>query len=70
MKKHWVKKEYLDTPLCEVFSDTKTTGTARQWVAITEFVLGVRPCNLDNMNFIEMNEYMDSLDNQLMKVVN
>lgn len=70
MKKHWVKKEDLDTPLCEVFSDTKTTGTARQWVAITEFVLGVSPCDLDKMNFNEMNEYMDSLDKQLIKVVN
>ncbi len=69
IKKHWVKKEDLDTPLCEVFPDTKTNGTARQWVAITEFVLGVSPCNLDKMNLIEINKYMDSLDKQLMKIV-
>lgn len=69
MKPYMVRHEELDTPLCEVFSDAKAKGTARQWVKITEFVLGVRPCDLDKMKYKEMNEYMDSLEKQLAKVI-
>lgn len=61
----WILKKQLDTPLCNVFSGTKTNGTARQWVVITEFVLGMEPANLDVMSYEELNKYIDSLDEKL-----
>ena len=62
----WILKEQLDTPLCDVFPGTKTNGTARQWVVITEFVLGIERANLDEMSYEELNKYMDSLDEKIM----
>jgi len=66
MKKDtWILKEQLDTPLCDVFPGTITNGTVRQWVVITEFVLGIAPANLDVMSYEELNKYVDSLDEKL-----
>lgn len=61
----WILKEQLDTPLCDVFPGTKTNGTARQWVVITEFVLGIEPTNLEVMSYEELNKYIDSLDEKM-----
>lgn len=64
----WILKEQLDTPLCDVFPGTKTNGTVRQWVVITEFVLDIAPANLDAMSYEKLNKYIDSLDKKLMQL--
>lgn len=64
----WILKEQLDTPLNEVFPGTKTNGTARLWVIITEFALGIVPANLDEMSYEELNRYIDSLDEKVMQL--
>ena len=64
----WILKEQLDTPLNKVFPGTKTNGTARQWVVITEFVLSIKPANLDVMSYERLNKYTDSLDEKLIQL--
>lgn len=64
-RSHWITKEQLDTPLCDIFTDTKTNGTARLYVGISEQILGLEPANLESMTYKEMNRYIDSLDGRI-----
>ena len=68
-EEHWVTKKQLDTPLCNLFPGTRTTNTARQYVFIVEVMLGLKPKNLDNMGYEEMNKYIDSLDNEFQQLL-
>ena len=69
-KSHWVTHEQLDTPLCDIFPDAKSDGTARHWVFMAEIILKQMPKAhvLEDMSYEDMNEYMDYLDEQLNKV--
>lgn len=55
----WVTLNQLDTPLCDIFPGTITAGTVREYVRISEKVLGWIPKNIDRMGYVEMNEYVD-----------
>lgn len=68
-KSHWVTKEQLDTPLCDIFKGTQTKGTARAYVRMSEIYLGLKPTHLDGMEFEEMNNYIDSLDERIEKML-
>jgi|GEM_PF-1619766 len=64
----WVTKEQLDTPLCDIFSGTKTNGTARIYVSTAEALLGLKPVVLEEMSYEEMNRYIDCLDLRIAKL--
>jgi len=64
-RSHWITKEQLDTPLCDIFEGTKTNGTVRIYVGISETLLGLEPANLEVMTYEEMNRYIDSLDKRI-----
>ncbi|WP_152976466.1 hypothetical protein [Alkalihalophilus marmarensis] len=64
-RSNWVKKDQLDTPLCEIFEDVRTTGTVRHYVTTAERILGLKPKRLDRMRYVEMNRYIDSLDEKI-----
>ncbi|MFD2046030.1 hypothetical protein ACFSTA_12430 [Ornithinibacillus salinisoli] len=68
-KSTWVTIEQLDTPLCDVFPGTKTDGTVRMWVLIAESFLGLKKADLESMEHAEMNKYIDSLDEELQRVL-
>ena len=57
-----ITKEQLDTPLCDIFGDTKTNGTARIFVISSEKEFGLESKDLENMKYEEMNKYIESLD--------
>lgn len=66
----WVTKEQLDTPLCDVFpGKVKTNGTVRTWVLIAESFLGLDNADLESMEYEKMNKYIDSLDDELQRLL-
>jgi exopolysaccharide biosynthesis predicted pyruvyltransferase EpsI len=67
---HWVTHEQLDTPLCDLFPGTRTVNTARQHVFICEVLLKLKPTNLNNMSYKNMNKYMDNLDLKMQELNN
>lgn len=64
----WVTREQLDTPLCDIFPGTRTNGTARIYVRTSEILLKLKPANLEDMTYVDMNRYIDSLDRQMAKL--
>ena len=64
-RSHWITKEQLDIPLCDIFAGTKTNGTARLYVGISETLLGLEQANLEDMTYEEMNRYIDFLDSRI-----
>lgn len=64
-RSHWVTHDQLDTPLCSIFPDTITTGTARLYVTVACCALGVEPLDLSQLSYEELNQYMDELDNKV-----
>ena len=60
-RSHWVKKDQIDTPLCNVFANTITNGTARQYAKFCERILDKKHRDLDTMGYVAMNKYLDKL---------
>ncbi|AXF54610.1 hypothetical protein [Salicibibacter kimchii] len=67
-KDTWIKPKDLDTPLNEVFPEVMTRSTVRDFVRRTEKVLKVSPKNIEKMGYIELNSYVDKLDNKLIEL--
>lgn len=61
-KKHWIKKEQLDTPLCDIFEDTETSETARKFIIESEKHFGMEHDDLESMSNEKLNEYIEFLD--------
>ena len=64
-RSHWVTHEQLDTPLCKIFPNTKTTGTARLYVNMACLTLGQKPQDLSKLSYVELNQYMDELEHKV-----
>lgn len=64
-KEHWITQEQLDTPLCNIFPNVKTRGTARIYVTMACLTLGQKPKDLSKLSYTELNEYMDELEQKI-----
>lgn len=62
-----VKKENLDTRICDVEEKAANTETYRQFIESTELEFGLIAKDLDGMNEHQLNDYLTLLDDLWMK---
>lgn len=57
-----MRKEDLDTRICDVIPYAKNTQTFREFIRSTEKRFGLEPAPLDTFNAKELNEYIEKMN--------
>lgn len=61
----WVTVDQLDVPLCDIFENVQTNGTARVFIRMSEMLFGLPMRDLESMSYEELNLYIEELDTHM-----
>jgi hypothetical protein len=64
-EKQWVRVDQLDIPLCDIFGNVQTNGTARTFIRLNEMLFGLPMQDLESMSYEELNLYIEELDTNM-----